>query len=207
MRNTMRTITKTVVFTATLAGAAFMANDAKADPQTHDGFYMSGNIGVGYLSTSAEAAGNEVEISGVSIPAAFLLGGTVGPVVIGGGLAWHTVPGPTYKFNGTELPGDADVTLRMISIQMFADIYPDPHGGLHIPLAFGWGGLTAESEGQSSSNDPTGLLLSAGVGYEFWMGDEFSLGPLFRFDYGMFAFEDVDYPTIAPALVCSFTWH
>jgi hypothetical protein len=208
MSKLTRTITKTVLFAATLGGFALLAPDeAKADPNTHDGFYMSGDLGLGYLSTSAEAGGAEVEISGMSIPVAFLLGGTVGPVVIGGGFSWHTVPSPSYSFNGEEYPGDPDVTLRMIGIEMFADIYPDPHGGLHIQPAVGWGGLTAEAEGQSSSNDPTGLFLSLGVGYEFWMGEQFSLGPMFRFDYGMFAFEDVDYPTIAPSLLCSLTWH
>ena len=54
MRKSMRTITKAILFGATLSGAAFVAPDAKAEAQTHDGFYLQLNAGLGYLSSSAE---------------------------------------------------------------------------------------------------------------------------------------------------------
>ncbi len=204
----MRTITKTILFGATLCGAAFMAEDAKADPMTHDGFYLHLDVGLGYLSTSGEPLpGFEEKVGGLSVPSSLLLGGTVGPVVIGGGFLWHYLPSPTYSLNGTDADSSLDISMNGFGIGMFADIYPDPKSGLHFLPFVGYGGLNLTVEGNDSGNDPLGLLLALGAGYEFWVGNEWSIGPMLRFDYGAFSIEDTSYPTIGFSALASFTYH
>jgi hypothetical protein len=54
-------------------------------------------------------------------------------------------------------------------------------------------------------------LLALGAGYDFWVGDEWSIGPMLRFDYGAFTLETggegVSYPTIAVNALATFTLH
>jgi hypothetical protein len=206
MRKSTRTITKAVLFGATLCGAAFVAPDARADAKTHDGFFLQLNAGLGYLSSTAssDAGGGEITFSGVTIPSSLLLGGTVGPVVIGGGFFGDYAPSPSMD---PEVVNVDDVTLTLIGIGMFADIYPDPHDGLHFQPFVGWGALEASQGGNSGGSDPTGLVLALGAGYDFWVGNEWSIGPMFRFAYAPLALESVNYSTIAPALLCTFTYH
>ncbi|HVJ15166.1 MAG TPA: hypothetical protein VM686_06990 [Polyangiaceae bacterium] len=205
----MRTITKAVLFGATLCGAAFVAPDAKAEAQTHDGFYLQLNAGLGYLSSSAEfpaPLSGEITYSGVTIPSSLLIGGTVGPVVIGGGFFGDYAPSPSVEMGG-ESADLEDVTLTLIGIGMFADIYPNPKEGLHFQPFVGFGALEASYQGNAGGSDPTGLILALGVGYDFWVGNEWSIGPMFRFDYAPLALDDVNYNTIAPSLLCTFTYH
>lgn len=206
MMNSTRMITKTMLFGAALAAAVGFAPSAKADPRTHDGFYLQLNAGLGYMSTSADVLGTEVTYSGMTLPSSLLIGGTVGPVVIGGGFFGDYAPSPSVEVGGTSADLE-DVTLTLIGIGMFADIYPDPHGGLHFQPFFGWGGLEASYQGNSGGSDPTGMVLALGAGYDFWVGDEWSIGPMFRFAYAPLSLEDVDYNTIAPSLLCTFTYH
>jgi hypothetical protein len=188
------------------AAMVFAAGSAKADPQTHDGFYLQLDVGLGYLSTTAEVLNTEITYSGVTIPSALLIGGTVGPVVIGGGFFGDYAPSPSAEVGGTSMELE-DVSLTLIGIGVFADFYPDPHGGLHFQPFVGWGGLTASSEGRDSGSDPTGLVLAIGAGYDWWVADEWSIGVMGRFAYAPLKLDDVSYNTIAPAVLATFTYH
>lgn len=198
-----------------LAGAALMAAfaatpDAKADALTHDGFYMSFEAGIGYLSASMDAPNYEQSMSSTTFSSGLLLGGTVGPVVIGGGFTYDYGFSPSAEVNGQE--GDLeDVKLYLIGIGAFADYYVEPGGGLHFLGFLGWGGLESSYKGDAGGSDPTGLLVTLGGGYDFWVADEWSIGPLARFTYAPLSYEsagsDLDVPTWHFSAVAEFTYH
>ena len=188
-----------------------MFEEPPAGAMTHDGFYLQLGIGLGYMSTSAEYMDIEVTYSGITTPTQLLIGGSPVPgLVIGGGFItdYAFSPDVEIKSGGVTASGEAtDVTLYVFGIGPFISFYPNPHEGLHFDALVGFGGLQASYQDEVSSNNPSGLLLSVAAGYEFWVGDEWSIGPEFRFGYGAFSYEDIDYPTIAPALLATFTYH
>jgi hypothetical protein len=147
----------------------------------------------------------DASISGLTIPSALLLGGTVGPVVIGGGLFGDYVPSPKFKQGDTEFEGD--VTATLFGIGLFADFYPDPHGGLHFQPFLGYGGMEFSFEGDVSGSDPTGPIFAIGVGHDWWVGNEWSIGVMGRFAYAPLKLNDTSYNTIAPAVLATFTYH
>jgi hypothetical protein len=80
------------------------------------------------------------------------------------------------------------------SIGPFADWYVDPDGGWHVEAAIGLAAIQAgkgtptEIGGTSytfPSDDEsgTGVSLLAGVGYEWWVGEQVSMGMLARLQY------------------------
>jgi hypothetical protein len=191
-----------------LSAALLLPAVAAAAPRTHDGFYLQLDLGLGYLSTTADAGPfGEYTYSGVTIPSAIMIGGTVGPVVIGGGLFSDYAFSPSAEVNGGPSQTLDDVALRLIGLGVFADIYPNPNEGLHFQPFIGWGGLEATVNGNSGGSDPTGLIIAAGVGYDFWVSDEWSIGAMGRFAYAPLKLEETSYSTIAPALLATFTYH
>lgn len=207
MRNPTKMLTRTVTFAGALAATIGFTHTAKAEPKTHDGFYLQLNAGLGYLSSSAEAAGTKVTYSGVTIPSSLLIGGTVGPLVIGGAFFGDYAPSPSASVNGSAAMSFTDVTMTLIGIGMFADYYVDPHGGLHFQPFVGWGGLNTSYKGNSGGSDPTGLVLALGGGYDWWVGDEWSIGVMGRLAYAPLSLNSVSYNTIAPAILATFTYH
>ena len=199
---------KSALSSLSLVAALLVAPNALAGPMTHDGFYLHMEAGLGYLSTSSDFPQLEEKFSGLSIDTALLLGGTVGPVVIGGGFIYDTVSSPSYEVNGQEQDlGNVDISLYLIGIGPFVDVYPDPKSGLHFLGFFGWGGLEASVEGNVGGSDPTGLVAVVGAGYDFWIADEWSVGPLARFTYAPLSLNNVSYNTTGFGLVADFKFH
>lgn len=180
---------------------------AQAAPRTHDGFYLQLDIGLGYLSTSAEAGGSTIKYSGVTVPSALWLGGTVGTLVIGGGFFTDYAPSPSASLNGGNSIELTDVSMYLIGLGIFADYYLDAHGGLHFQPFLGWGGLETSYQGNAGGSDPTGLVLAIGGGYDWWLGEQWSVGVLGRIAYAPLKLNEVSYSTIAPALLATFTYH
>ena len=65
----------------------------------------------------------------------------------------------------------------------------------------------ALAEELAGNDEVTALAITAGVGYDFWIAPEWSIGVFGRFTYGALKDTDSDldasYPTIAPALLAS----
>ena len=215
MRHTTRMTVKAALFAGTLCAAVGMAGSAKAEPKTHDGFYLQLDAGLGYLSSSVSFSGTGAPSGsqtwkGFSIPTGILLGGTVGPVVIGGGFVSEYAPSPSL--GGVNSAGLTGVHLYLFEFNLFADYYVDPHGGLHFQPFIGYGALTATCDG-CTSNAATGIDFGLGVGYDFWVGNEWSIGPMARFVYAPLTYTpsgtniDENFSTIAPSLMATFTYH
>ena len=194
---------KLIAACAALGAVIAQSPEAKAEPMTHDGFYMSLQAGFGYLSTSTDF---DETLSGVTYSSAVMLGGTVGPVVIGGGFTYDNAFSPTYKAGGQEVDLD-DVKLYLLGFGGFADIYVDPAEGLHFPIFLGWGGLEASVNGNVGGSDPTGLVVAVGGGYDFWVADEWSVGPLARFTYAPLKLNDASYNTKQFTVVADIKFH
>lgn len=195
------------VMCAALVAAFSATPDAKAEPMTHDGFYMSIEAGLGYLSSSADYLGSEITFSSTTFSSALLLGGTVGPVALGGGFIYDYGFSPSAESGGQEAELE-DVKLYLVSIGAFADYYVDPAaGGLHFLGFLGWGALESSSNGNAGGSDPTGLAVTLGGGYDWWVADEWSIGPLARFTYAPLSLDNIDYSTWNFSAVADFKFH
>jgi hypothetical protein len=164
--------------------------------------------GLGYYSLSTDAAGADESLSGTTVPMSLMLGGSMMEnLVIGGGFFVDYASSPTYNVNGMEV-ATADVKQYVVGLGIFGDYYLDPKkGGVHIQGFAGWGGVETSSNGNVGGSDPTGLVVYAAGGYEWWISNEWSAGVMGRLAYGNFSFNDASMPTIAPAVVGTLTLH
>jgi hypothetical protein len=160
----------------------------------HHGFYFRGAVGAG-LAASASGhpdgdnnSADNANISGGSVDVELGFGGTVYPGLAVGGMVYgSSFPSPTYSISGMNLSGG---TIVLSSIGPFADWYFDPAKGLHAQAAIGFAALQAK---QGSSSNPnsfppqdysgTGGSFMAGIGYDWWVGSQWSLGLLGRVQY------------------------
>jgi hypothetical protein len=206
MTNIKRMMTKATLSAGALCAVVCSTAIANAEPRTHDGFYLQMDVGLGYLSSSAEDQGIKATYTGLTIPSALMLGGTIGPVVLGGGFFGDYAPAPGAEIGGVS--GDLqDVTLTLVGIGMFADIYPDIHGGLHFQPFIGYGGLESSYKGDSGGSDPLGPVFAFGAGYDWWVASEWSIGVMGRVAYAPLTLDSVSYSTVAPAVLATFTYH
>jgi hypothetical protein len=196
---------KRVVFGASFCFVMFGAAAALAAPRTHDGFYMQGAAGLGYLTTNASSIDHA--FSGLTLPMSFLLGGSPIPgLVIGGGVLTDYSFSPKWKIRGQEQVS-ALSSQYLIGIGPFVDFYPNPTGGLHFQGMFGWGGLESSFQGNVGGSDPTGFIFALGGGHDWWIGDQWSVGVLGRIAVAPLSLAGVGYMTIAPALLATITYH
>ena len=164
--------------------------------ETHDGFFL--RIGLGIAGIGLRRDG-EVEGGGASTvdtgQSRVIGGGTAGELSIGGtparGLVVsgtilsHTIAEPTLKRDGSD---DVDLggPLNFGILGASVDWYPSPTGGFHAGGTLGIAWAVAETPAGSDFDDigGAGLGASLGAGYDWWVGEEWSLGVLGRFSGG-----------------------
>jgi hypothetical protein len=191
-----------------ISASAFSSLALASEPETHDGFFFQVNIGGGYLSTSGGEEPFDMKISGPSIAGGLLFGGTVSPgLVIGGGTANSIALGPKVELGGNEADTDTDVSLNLSTIGPFVTFYPDAHGGLSLHAMVSYGIVSITVDGDETDDNPTGLALTGGAGYDFWVAPEWSIGVFGRFTYAPLKYEDETFTTLAPSLLATFTYH
>lgn len=153
--------------------------------------------------------GPEVTYSGFSFGSELLLGGTPADgLVIGGSFLYSQVSDPTVDSSVGEFT--ADGTMFIASTNLFAQYYFNPNEGPHVQVMIGYGGIDfVDEDGGSGGNDPVGLNLAIGGGYDFWIGSEWSVGPFLRVQYASMSPSDVEvsYSYLFPSLGASFTYH
>jgi hypothetical protein len=160
--------------------------------ETHDGFYLRFSLGAGGLSMQREAKGTaqselvysgDSSIDGGTTTGELSIGGTPGGgFVIAGTLLTYNVPNPTLE---NDSGGEAELggPLQVIVIGPSVDWFPNPNGGFHFG---GTLGLAAAAADTPSGNDfehigGGGAAISLQVGYDWWIGEEWSLGAQGRF--------------------------
>lgn len=192
-----------------------------ADPEaggahTHDGFYfrMGLNFGPIIMKENLEgggATGPDIKYSGLHSGFDLMFGGTPAPgLAIGGGLIAGWTSDPKVELGGQS--ATAKGTLVFSGIALFGDYYLDPHKGLHILGLLGFSSVDfIPDEGSNSGKNPSGIMFGAGVGYDFWIGNEWSVGPVGRVIYSSMSAEEngvkdkVSY--LYPSIGVAFTLH
>lgn len=158
--------------------------------RTHDGFFLRMGLGMGTATVKPDvpATVNVPEYSDTGLAIDLAIGGTLGAgVVLAFGIASNNLQGYKLDTNaGANDPNDATLT----NVGLLIDWYVDPKKGFHV---FGMPGQTLLSvnrsgtrrldDGTTTQNDTlgTGLGLTVGAGYEWFVGDEWSIGVLGRY--------------------------
>jgi hypothetical protein len=203
-----------ITFGALAGLAPSLAHASK--PRFHDGFYFQAAIGPSYTQMSNQTAlGTETldtRIYGGGVMSSLWFGGTPSPgLAIGGGTFSSTsiAPRGKLKLGSTEFTQNngADTALGLFIVGPFADWYFNPQRGLHLQLMAGYSLEWVSASGKTSKNNPQGVGFLVGLGYDFWVGHEWSIGFLGRFAYAPLFYEGDGYPTIAPGIVATFTYH
>ena len=104
--------------------------------------------------------------------------------------------------------------MNVSALGPFVDYYPDETGGFHLQGFVGYAQVAFETQSAGRSKEsqqPDGLALAGAAGYDFWVGDQWSLGLLFRVLYAPLSVDqDPDDPNndetdkhrvVAPALM------
>jgi hypothetical protein len=147
----------------------------------HDGFYLRMGIGLGYgrATTKGTVSGSEVKAtySGTGPAFEIMLGGTVAPgLVIGGGILELDVVNPTVDVESSDPTLNSLFTGRsnfsgffgFNTIGPFIDWFPADTGGAHVGGMVGLGLIHLEGS--------RGVGGSLWTGYDFWIGQQWSLG-------------------------------
>ncbi len=161
---------------------------ARAEPRTHDGFYLRMALGMGGLSverdgSSSSGMARDTSTSGGGGLFDLSLGGTLGRgFTLGGTILSHTIVEPSLEASdGTSL--ELEGPMHFVLIGPALDWYPNPSGGLHFGGALGLGlvvGTLPQSAPARSIGiehvGGTGFGLSLAGGYDWWLAREWSLG-------------------------------
>jgi hypothetical protein len=157
----------------------------KRTTRTHDGFYLRGALGPAYLSVSSEHdpdAITDFEFSGAGYLWNLSIGGSPAQgLVLGGTLFSQTAVNPTMTVGDTETDVDGNLGFAMIGV--FVDGFPDPQGGFHVGGMLGIAAVGVTEEATSSNSDEegsTGAGLAVWAGYDFWVGDVWSVGGMLQ---------------------------
>jgi hypothetical protein len=190
--------------------------------KTHDGFFLRVGLGGGYFSarSSDVTEGGTMApdrsfvpstfhyaYSGISVVEEFSVGGTPVPgLVLGAGIFGTNVfvtKRDVMRAAGLAFPPDKDnAGITSISLVCpFVDHYINPSAGFHF-----LGGPCVAISSFPGSGWGGGVGMNAGIGYEAWIGDQWSLGALARFQYARVW---LDQPTgiILPGLLLVATYH
>ncbi len=160
--------------------------------ETHDGFYLRFSLGAGGLSMQRDAKGTaqselvysgDSSISGGATTGELSIGGTPGGgLAIAGTLLTYNVPSPTLE-NDSGREAELGGPLQVVVLGAGVDWFPNPNGGFHFGGALGVGAASAETPSGTAFEHigGGGGALSVQVGYDWWIGEEWSLGAQGRF--------------------------
>jgi hypothetical protein len=179
----------------------------------HDGVFLRAGVGPGLFQAWSGRSADERTFNGGTVSIDAAVGGSpVRGFVIGAEYQTERVfslSSTDSVVNGNE-PDLSGTRFSTNSLAIFLDGYPDPTDGLHILGSIGVGWLDV-APGNTPS--PTGLLLSAGAGYEWFVGPNVSLGVLLRGNLGVLGVNETgsasttSVVTFVPSLLAVFTYN
>jgi hypothetical protein len=199
-----------IALVVTVAALSSSPSPARAEGEVHDGFQFRGAVGFGYLS---DTGSNQASLHGWAPALEVYLGGTpVRGLAIGGFLNGASAIGPSATFNGTTVNfGTTDLTL--VTLGPYIDYYPNPRKGFHILGTLGFARLTASYNdgGFAASDSATGFTVGGGIGYDWWVGRDWSIGILGRFTFADTSRNvgpvSVSDSTVLPSVLFSFSYN
>jgi hypothetical protein len=152
-------------------------------------------MGLGFAPMVTKTSGTlgqptpDGDLSGGGAMLEVLLGGTPARgFVLGGGLIAHGWTRPSYDADGAVTRLD-DTELSLTFVALFAQLYFDATRGFYVQGLLGAAEETYkyEENGDTKEADLGGIGFGLGVGYDFWVGDQWSLGPELRFSHARVA--------------------
>lgn len=176
------------------------------------------------LEGNAFPSGESVDARGSGVALEIALGGTVAPgLVIGGGIysvsmaqvGWRSDEARAFNEDGDDEIKGGEGAISVLGVML--DFYPNPRGGFHVQGGLGIGALALEKDadtnfpGEDWEGGGGGLML--GVGYEFWVSEQWSLGGIARVlamsgkVRGSETDRDFDSRGFAPAILFGATHH
>jgi len=182
----------------------------------HDGFFLRSAPGIaGFWAIVSGWAGqpNRTGVRGVGQSSSLELGGTAASGLVLGGSVWTARFDPVFVEGGKRVSShDDSVKLTQLRVGPFLDFYPSPERGFHASAAVSLV-VEFESDTQGDAIKPVwyGPSLATGVGYEWFIARELSLGILARFAFGSLlrsAPNTTEHLTfVAPELALTATFH
>jgi hypothetical protein len=163
--------------------AAHQERPTHSLPHRHDGFYLRLATGFGPYNESIglphEMA--HTSVSGIASTGEFAVGGSLRPGFIVGGAIWSTtvLASDTRTDPGAIVPPSTQESGSFSVIGPWFDYYFDPRGGLHLPASVGLAvvrGIDAQGASLHRDDVAFGAGILAGIGYEWWVSDEWSVG-------------------------------
>ena len=184
----------------------------------HDGFFLRMGLGAATMSTATEntlgAAGGDGTLRGTGTLGELLIGGTPAPgFVLGGALLSQTFRAPSYELDGATTTLD-NSALSFTVLGLFGQLYFDPKSGgyLQAVAALASESFRWDAAGETKETDELGgLAVGLGGGWDFWVGNQWSLGPELRFLYASVKHDadtgTVRHHTSAVSLAFTATFH
>ncbi len=160
----------------------------------HDGFYLRMGLGAAALAVGNDRrSDSDTTLSTGGAGIELGMGGTIGDGFVLGGRVIG-ISGESLELDGPEDRGNVDGSLSYATLQLFADWYLDPESGFHLEGALGPAGLTFDPTPDNGDGDDLegdevsldGVGGSLGIGLEGWVGEEWSIGGLFRLNWATF---------------------
>lgn len=180
-----------------------------AEPREHAGLHVRVGVGTGYAtgSSSLDDVNLSADVSGVPVSTEISIGTTIAPgLVLGGGTFSMILPAPSYG-------GMTSGANHISGTGPFVDYYVDPRHGLHAQAALlaTAGYLQGKDGGESSTGFGIGGEL--GIGYEWWLSESWSIGPIARVTYYRLYASSSDTSTsstlglVVPSVLVGITYH
>jgi hypothetical protein len=213
-------ITAAFVLLTTLAGAqqpaAAPAQSGGSQPLTHDGFYLSGALGFGRMRDDMELTidilgfGREYEghAEGFSVAGHLFAGFTVTKaLVVGGGVFVEQVTDPEIEIDNADVGDDVSVgTLALVGPGVVW--YSNKQGGFHLLGAIGGARIELkDNSDRIKDHSPVGGGIVIGVGYDFFIGDEWSAGVLLRGLGATLSDDNLTHRVTSGSLMLGVTYH
>jgi hypothetical protein len=192
--------------------------------RTHDGFYLRLGLGFGGLGMNLDVddrgSPGTAKASGPALLSEIALGGTIADgLVLGFGVFAGDVADDReleFRLGGTN-PYSVETRVDELTagvVGPFLDYYFDPQRGFHIQGAVGIGVLSYQRELDREEVLLGGLGVMLGVGHEWWIGEQWSLGGLARVIWTGVGGEDPLDPELTysgsafvPGLLLTATYH
>lgn len=169
MRKTLLALT--AVVSLGIAGSG----RAQGLSQTHDGFYLRLDGGIGSLKSTASSGGLDAELSGTSGLFSISIGGALTPNFIIGGHLWGgSVSSPDVKLNGQSVGTTGSPTLTLSAIGVDLTYYFMPIN-VYLTATPSIASLSVKANGQTFDTK-NGFAIRLAAGKEWWVSDNWGLG-------------------------------
>jgi hypothetical protein len=186
---TLSSLITATALAETEAGAppTVSAEATKRGVHLHDGFYLRLAMGFGSYNETVRQAGQDqsTNVTGIANAEEWSIGGAVRPgLIFGGGVFASTLLASDRSVSGATPPaGVADGQGTFSLVGPFFDYYFDPAKGLHVEAAVGLAsvrGFSAVTNKVDKDAITVGGGAMFGVGYEWWVSEQWSVGVLGR---------------------------